>query len=554
MSPRHLPRFAAALLLAAAASPAAAQSYGHAPPMPYDGESLLPDVNPLKFFGFGSFGAKKKSSGCADTDCTETGCTETTCAVPGCAVPECADVECVETECVEVGCTDVGCAEIECADTGCVPAARFAAPMTSSPAAAPNAETPPIPPGPAVDRWSPIEGQGGSPSEAAPPKKPAAPDATSSTAPPAGPKPARRTAATPQTIWRNPPSQTAPVPVAPPVTGARPRPLARTAQVMPKSRPPMTVPAGRGRPAATRSVAPVRSHVERGTETVDGPTGFTRDAAPATPDAARTLAAERIAQGDKSGAEAVLAAAHACFRTDTELALALARLRESREDWAGAAVAYGAVLQARPAETRWRARRADCLYHAGDFPAAVAEYDRAAASGKDALSPGEYARFGDAALRTGDPATAEAAFTALSRLSKEPIPRVELLRGLAALKQGEAQRARGILLKACARWPGDAALTDALRVASAMHYGDAPVMTAKVEADPDAAPAAETAIVPTAAQVPAPPVIEPGDPISTSPGWHPAGGMTRSPGWHAATVAADDTPVREPGEPRLLPE
>jgi hypothetical protein len=40
---------------------------------------------------------------------------------------------------------------------------------------------------------------------------------------------------------------------------------------MPKSRPPMTVPAGRGRPAATRSVAPVRSHAERGTESVCTP-------------------------------------------------------------------------------------------------------------------------------------------------------------------------------------------------------------------------------------------------------------------------------------------
>lgn len=251
---------------------------------------------------------------------------------------------------------------------------------------------------------------------------------------------------------------------------------------------------------------------------------------PATAAAARTLAARQLAEGNAGQAEATLSEAAARFADDMNLAVTLARLRETREDWTGAAAAYEATLRLRPEEPQWQLRRAECLYHAGAFEAAVADY-AAVAVEPDALTLGEYARFGDAALRTGDPATAEAAFTALSRAADEPIARVELLRGMAALKQGEAERARGILLRASARWPDDPALIDALRLAAAMHYGDAGTMTAETRTP--------NTIVATSAESPAaelPPTH-----------WRPAADATRADaGWRVSAETVNEGANEEP--------
>lgn len=258
-------------------------------------------------------------------------------------------------------------------------------------------------------------------------------------------------------------------------------------------------------------------------------------AGPGTPTAARALVAQQLAEGNVAHAELVLVEATARFPDDADLAVTLARLRESHEDWLGAVAAYGAVLRLRPAEARWRLRRAECLYHAGRFEAAVADYE-AVAVDPEALSLGEYARFGDAALRAGNPATAEAAFTALSRVAEEPIARVELLRGMAALKQGEAERARSILLRASACWPHDAALADALRLAAAMHYGDADVMTV--------GSGVSGGIVTTSAESPA------AEPPTTS-NWRPAV-ASADPGWRPAAAVELDGQSAD-SAPALLP-
>lgn len=311
------------------------------------------------------------------------------------------------------------------------------------------------------------------------------------------------------------PIATSPSPTPRPVASSRPVALPESAAIAASTLPPLAPPA---EPVAI------------------GPPAAPPLTVPATPAAVRNLVARRLAEGNVADAEALLVEATERFAADPDLTLTLARLRESQEDWAGAADAYAAVLRLSPGETKWRLRRADCLYHAAEFAAAVADYEAAAAADPDALSPGEYTRFGDAALRTGDPATAEAAFTAISRTAEAPIARVELLRGLAALKQGDASRARDILLRASARWPRDRALTEALRLAAAIHYGDRDVVTAQVESEAAIDPVGEP-IMTTAAEAAAP---EPSEEE-----WHAPSRWRRSrdadpttAGWRAARPIA----------------
>ncbi|MBA3312268.1 MAG: tetratricopeptide repeat protein [Planctomycetota bacterium] len=195
----------------------------------------------------------------------------------------------------------------------------------------------------------------------------------------------------------------------------------------------------------------------------------------------RLAAARTVASGNLAAAEVELAAAVARFPSDARLAISLARVRESRGDWAGAAKAYGDVARLDASELRWKLRLAECRYFDGDYAEAVTVYREAEAASAP-LSVSDYTRYGDAALQMNQPAVAEAAFAALARVAKEPMPQVELLRGIAALKQGKADLARNVLLRANALWPQDAALTEALRVASAAHYGNAaPVATAQAK-------------------------------------------------------------------------
>lgn len=147
--------------------------------------------------------------------------------------------------------------------------------------------------------------------------------------------------------------------------------------------------------------------------------------------------------------------------------------REAVGDWAGAIAVYDALAQREPSQPRWRVRRAECHYYAGQYELATADYRMAAVSIR--LAYDEFARFGDAALRIGDYATAERALAALSRATDEPTPQVELLRGVAMLRQGNTRAARNILLRASGRWPDDPSITEALRIASAAHYGDRPL-------------------------------------------------------------------------------
>lgn len=150
-----------------------------------------------------------------------------------------------------------------------------------------------------------------------------------------------------------------------------------------------------------------------------------------------------------------------------------ARSREAAGDWPAAIAAYDALIQFEPGDTQWRVRRAECAYHAGRFDLAVADYTSAAVAIR--LSFDEFVRFGDAALRVGDYVTAERALAALSQVTDQPMPQVELLRGIALLRQGKTRDARNVLLRASGRWPDNTELTDALRMASAAHYGNQPL-------------------------------------------------------------------------------
>jgi tetratricopeptide (TPR) repeat protein len=184
------------------------------------------------------------------------------------------------------------------------------------------------------------------------------------------------------------------------------------------------------------------------------------------PDHLREIAARSLARGDVAAAETQLAAAVARFPSDLQLAISLARVRETRGDWTGAAAAFDKIILLDHTEPRWKTRRAECHYFSGNFELAVSDY-LAAEAASAPLTVSEYIRFGDAALRANRLDVADSAFSAVTRLAKEPLPQVELLRGLVALKQGNPDQARTILLRANGVWPNDPQLTEALRVASA---------------------------------------------------------------------------------------
>ena len=184
------------------------------------------------------------------------------------------------------------------------------------------------------------------------------------------------------------------------------------------------------------------------------------------PDHLRSIASRSLARGDIAAAEAQLAAAVQRFPNDLQLAISLARVRETRNDWAGAVEAFNVVISLDPSEARWMTRRAECHYFSGNFEAALNDY-LAAETASAPLSVSEYIHFGDAALRTNRLEIAESAFRDVSRLTKDPLPQVELLRGLVALKQGSPDHARTILVRASSMWPNDSQLTEALRIASA---------------------------------------------------------------------------------------
>lgn len=186
---------------------------------------------------------------------------------------------------------------------------------------------------------------------------------------------------------------------------------------------------------------------------------------------ALSVAAHSTKAGDVTAAKRILETTMSRYPNDVRPALSLARLNESQKDWAGAEAAYRKVTALEPADPRWKLRLAECYYRQGNYAEALAAYQVVSESSAT-MTYDEISQYGDAALRVNDSAAAEVAFNKLASLKSVPDPKVELLRGLAALKQGKTQEARGILLQAAARWPQDADLTEALRVTSSAHYGD----------------------------------------------------------------------------------
>jgi tetratricopeptide (TPR) repeat protein len=221
-------------------------------------------------------------------------------------------------------------------------------------------------------------------------------------------------------------------------------------------------------PAASAAMPPAPPEPHQAAFHAPPPPAVSFPHAKPTPDPAhlRSIASRSLARGDVAAAETQLTAALTRFPSDLQLAISLARVRETRGDWTGAVAAFDAVIQLDPTEPRWKTRRAECHYFSGHFENAVNDY-LAAETASAPLTVSECIRFGDAALRANRLDVAESAFSSVSRLTKEPLPQVELLRGLVALKQGNPDQARTILLRANGVWPNDPQLTEALRVASA---------------------------------------------------------------------------------------
>ncbi len=280
----------------------------------------------------------------------------------------------------------------------------------------------------------------------------------------------------------------------------------------------------------------------------------------------RSVASRTFAHGDISAAEVQLSAALERHPSNLHLAISLARVRETRGDWTGAIEAFDTVIRLDPAEARWKTRRAECRYFSGDFAGAVTDYSAAQVASAP-LTVSEYIRLGDAALRTGQLDVAETAYGTVSRVAKDPLPHVELLRGIIALKRGDADQARTILLRANAVWPNDAQLTEALRVASAARQS-AERQVARVQANEGlaksvaAAPSVETPVTQHA------PVVSGWRPTRAKAieGVQPASGefdqsameeviapaVEEEDGWHAASSSKGQPGALEPDDGAAL--
>ena len=173
---------------------------------------------------------------------------------------------------------------------------------------------------------------------------------------------------------------------------------------------------------------------------------------------AKDLAAAYLRQERVDEAAATLRDAARRLRQDRSLSIALARLYESTKQWPAAVDAYNQVVLAAPNNIALRRKRAQCLYHAGQFKQACQDFTVCQSSEEQSLSLSEMVQFGDASLQTGDFKQAQQLFDEISRSTPHRSREVEVLRCLCALKRGDKTRARGILNVATTLWPRDTEL------------------------------------------------------------------------------------------------
>ena len=173
---------------------------------------------------------------------------------------------------------------------------------------------------------------------------------------------------------------------------------------------------------------------------------------------ARDLAAAWTDRGDVFAADAVLTEAMQQNPIDESLPIALARLHEWAENWNTAAFYYEMALANDPETSLWRRQRGRCLFQAGEYRDAYADFKFYLAENRSDASVVDYVHFGVSCLRTRDYQEAQKAFDEVSRRSDQRLKEVEVLRGLCALHQGNTTHAKGIVTTALTYWSDDESL------------------------------------------------------------------------------------------------
>ncbi|QDT66968.1 tetratricopeptide repeat protein [Calycomorphotria hydatis] len=183
---------------------------------------------------------------------------------------------------------------------------------------------------------------------------------------------------------------------------------------------------------------------------------------------AADLAGAYVRQGKTDSAIMVLE--HAVERCRApQLYASLGRLHEQSAQWSRAVDAYKWALTTDSDNQRMRLRLAECHYHLQQYDEAVQLYSQVAGEHGDWLSLGEYVRFSDACLRTGELKMAERALNTLAEISPVTIREIEVLRAITAYKRGFDSRAERIATSALSRWEDDKEL---LQVISLIHGAD----------------------------------------------------------------------------------
>lgn len=183
--------------------------------------------------------------------------------------------------------------------------------------------------------------------------------------------------------------------------------------------------------------------------------------APNVPEYVRDLAAIHVEVGDLKVAREILTWATRHHPQEGSLAVALARVCESAEDWPAAARYFEAALSHdsdNPILLRGWAR---CLFLSSRYAAARDVFSALTQGDGSQLSLAEEIQYADAGMRTGDYQQAKTVLDELSSRSETRLKQVELLRGLCALRLGENDRAKAIFTGALTEWPGDAELKQA---------------------------------------------------------------------------------------------
>ena len=178
-----------------------------------------------------------------------------------------------------------------------------------------------------------------------------------------------------------------------------------------------------------------------------------------------------LARHDYERAEQYLDQARSYAPQDARPEALRARLYEARGQWKQAVETFDRLIILEPLMATWKLARARAQFRLGEYAKSIVDF-RTVEATSARLSLNDYTLLCEAAFRSGDAATVHHALAMIEQINPEPHPRSELIRGLIAFRAGQGSEARNILLRAAARWPRNAALTEALRRTSAVYYRD----------------------------------------------------------------------------------